>query len=65
MNQVRKKVFVAGHSGMVGSAAIVCESSKHHNVLLLLVSRSELDLTDSATVDTYMQFHNPDHTVKC
>ena len=54
-----KRVFVAGHRGMVGSA-IVRRLSKHPDVNLLLSARSELDLTDSAAVHAFMQLHKPD-----
>jgi GDP-L-fucose synthase len=53
------RVFVAGHRGMVGSA-IVRQLSKDPDVVLLLASRSELDLLDGAAVQAYMQFHRPD-----
>lgn len=43
-----KTVFVAGHSGMVGSALVRRLASE--NVELLTVSRSELDLRDQAAV---------------
>ena len=44
---------------MVGSA-IVRQLSKQLDVTLLLTSRSELDLTDGAAVQAYMQQHRPD-----
>jgi len=44
---------------MVGSA-LVRQFSKDSNVLLLLASRSELDLMDSAAVHAYMQLNKPD-----
>ena len=44
---------------MVGSA-LVRQLSKDSNVLLLLASRSELDLMDSAAVHAYMQLNKPD-----
>jgi GDP-L-fucose synthase len=53
------KVFVAGHRGMVGSA-IVRQLCKQLDVSLLLAPRSELDLTDGAAVQAYMQLHKPD-----
>ena len=53
------RVFVAGHLGMVGSA-IVRQLSKQLDIALLLASRSELDLTDGASVRAYMQLHKPD-----
>jgi GDP-L-fucose synthase len=53
------RVFIAGHRGMVGSA-IVRQLSKQLDIALLLASRSELDLTDGASVRAYMQLHKPD-----
>ena len=53
------RIFVAGHMGMVGSA-IVRQLSKKSDITLLLVPRSELDLTDGEAVRTYMQLHKPD-----
>jgi GDP-L-fucose synthase len=53
------RIFVAGHLGMVGSA-IVRQLSKQLDVTLLLSPRSELDLTDGAAVQEYMQLHKPD-----
>jgi len=53
------RIFVAGHRGMVGSA-IVRQLSYKLDVTLLLASRSELDLTDGAAVQAYMQLHKPD-----
>ena len=53
------RIFVAGHRGMAGSA-LLRQLSKESNVMLLLASRSELDLTDGAAVQEYMQRHRPD-----
>ena len=54
-----ERIFVAGHAGMVGSA-IVRNLSKKANIILLLASRSELDLTDAVAVETYLNDHKPD-----
>jgi len=54
-----KLIFVAGHRGMVGSA-IVRELIKNNEVKLLLASRSDLDLTDRLSVDSYMRKNKPD-----
>ena len=53
------RIFVAGHMGMVGSA-IVRQLSKDSDVRLLLASRAQLDLRDSAAVQTFMQLNKPD-----
>jgi len=53
------RVFLAGHRGMVGSA-IKRQLSSSPDVELLLALRSELDLTDGAAVQAYMQHHKPD-----
>jgi GDP-L-fucose synthase len=53
------RIFIAGYTGMVGSA-LVRQLSKNTGVTLLLASRSELDLTDSAAVQAFMQIHKPD-----
>ena len=53
------RIFVAGYKGMVGSA-IVRQLSKESDVVLLLPSRSELDLADSVAVSNYMKFNKPD-----
>lgn len=53
------RIFVAGHKGMVGSA-IVRQLSKKSDINLLLASKSELDLRDSAAVEKFMQHNKPD-----
>lgn len=47
-----KRVFVAGHRGMVG-AAIVRQLSSSTGVELVLRGRSELDLTDQSAVNAF------------
>ena len=53
------RIFVAGHMGMVGSS-IVRKLSKDSGVTLLLASRDQVDLRDSAAVRTFMQKNKPD-----
>ena len=53
------RIFLAGHQGMVGSA-ILRQLSKQADITLLLAPRSELDLTDRAAVQAYMQLYKPD-----
>lgn len=47
-----KRVFIAGHKGMVGSA-IVRQLENQSNIELVLRDRSELDLTDQAAVSSF------------
>ena len=56
------KIFVAGHRGMVGSA-IVRALKRSGNVRLILRSRAELDLCDSAAVADFMQTECPDSVI--
>ncbi|TKF88859.1 GDP-L-fucose synthase [Vibrio breoganii] len=60
MNQVSKKrVFVAGHRGMVGSA-IVRQLDLRDDVELITRTSSELDLTNQAAVDAFFANENID-----
>lgn len=57
-----KKIFVAGHAGMVGSA--VCRDLQSQADLdLLTMSRKELDLCDQASVFEFMQSSKPDEVI--
>jgi GDP-L-fucose synthase len=56
---VKKKVFVAGHNGMVGSA-IVWQLSLDTSIELVLASRSELDLLDESAVARFFDAQQPD-----
>ena len=48
----KKRVFVAGHRGMVGSA--ICRQLKQHDDVELVVrTRSELDLTSQEAVAAF------------
>ncbi|MGY5580777.1 GDP-L-fucose synthase [Vibrio cincinnatiensis] len=49
---VKKRIFVAGHNGMVGSA-IVRQLSDRDDVEIITRSRSELDLLDQAAVNEF------------
>ncbi|MEY0234614.1 GDP-L-fucose synthase [Providencia manganoxydans] len=49
---IMKKVFVAGHNGMVGSA-IVRQLQYRNDIELITQSRSELNLTNQADVDLF------------
>jgi GDP-L-fucose synthase len=53
-----KKIYVAGHRGMVGSALVRRLESENCNVLT--ASRSEVDLTRQEAVEAWMVEHKPD-----
>lgn len=54
-----KKVYVAGHRGMVGSALVrLLEKQKH--VELITASRAELDLTNQEAVNDFFRCHKID-----
>jgi GDP-L-fucose synthase len=54
-----RKVFVAGHRGMVG-AAIVRALQRLEGVTIVTRSRAELDLTDQHNVDAFFKAERPD-----
>ena len=53
------KIYVAGHSGLVGSAIVRNLQSKKFNNLLT-ISHSELDLTNQSMVSDFFQKEKPD-----
>ncbi|MFA0512871.1 GDP-L-fucose synthase [Vibrio breoganii] len=55
----KKRAFVAGHRGMVGSA-IVRQLEVRDDVELIVRTSSELDLTDQATVNAFFAEQNID-----
>ena len=57
-----KKIFVAGHNGMVGSA-ICRQLQKHSDVDLITQSRQELDLCDQSAVFEFMKSVKPDEVI--
>lgn len=56
-----KRVFVAGHRGMVGSA--VCRRLAREDAEILTATRAELDLRDAGTVAAWMADRRPDVVV--
>lgn len=54
-----KRVYVAGHRGMVGSAIV--RRLERENCEIITAARSELDLTDQAAVSAWMADRRPDH----
>ncbi len=53
-----RRVFVAGHRGMVGSALV--RRLAQEDCELLTVSRAQVDLRDQAMVDRWFDAHRPD-----
>jgi GDP-L-fucose synthase len=53
-----KKVWVAGHRGMVGSAIV--RRLEHEDCTIVKADRRELDLTRQTAVETWMTHHKPD-----
>jgi len=53
-----KKIFVAGHSGLLGSS--ICRALKDEDVEILTISHSELDLTRQSNVEEWMKINRPD-----
>jgi GDP-L-fucose synthase len=56
------KLYIAGHSGMVG-AALVRRFEREPGIELVLRSRRELDLTDAAAVEAFYAAERPDAAI--
>ncbi len=59
---VSGSIYIAGHTGLVGSA-FARRLSGRDNVTLLTVTRQELDLTDSRAVSAWLRRARPDIVV--
>lgn len=57
-----RKIYIAGHAGMVGSA-LTRRLAGRGNVELLTRSHAELDLTDQAAVRAFLQAERPDAVI--
>ena len=57
-----KKVFVAGHNGMVGSA--ICRQLKQQSGIEIVTrTRKELDLCDQSAIQQFMKAEKPDEVI--
>ena len=54
----KKRIYVAGHRGMVGSALV--RRLKQEDCEILTASRAELNLLDPGAVCAWMASHKPD-----
>ena len=59
MNEFHKRIYVAGHGGMVGSAIVRCLQSRGY-VNILTRSHAELELTDQAQVRAFFAKERPE-----
>ncbi len=53
-----KKIFVAGHQGMLGSS--ICRNLEKKNVEVLAISHDKLDLTRQSDVENWVKVNRPD-----
>ncbi len=54
------KIYIAGHTGMVGSALVRClERNDYHNIIYR--THSELDLTDQASTEDFFRAEKPEY----
>lgn len=58
------KIYVAGHTGLVGSA-IMRRLSEAGHTNLITATHDELDLTDSVATRAFYERHKPDHVFVC
>jgi len=57
-----KKIFVAGHNGMVGSA-ICRQLQNNENIKLITCNRSKLDLLNQKAVNHFIKKERPDEVI--
>ncbi|MDA9804412.1 GDP-L-fucose synthase [Gammaproteobacteria bacterium] len=60
--ELKDKIFIAGHRGMVGSA-IVRQLQSRGFTNLLMVPHNELDLTNQSDVETLFKKENPKYVI--
>jgi len=62
MMDVNDKIYIAGHSGLVGSSIVRQLKARGFNNLCMRTSK-ELDLTNQAQVDIFFQQEKPDYVI--
>ncbi|WP_237173390.1 GDP-L-fucose synthase family protein [Paracandidimonas lactea] len=60
-----KKVFIAGHRGLVGTATVDALSKAPRNYELVTASHAQLDLEDRARTRNFILESKPDYIVMC
>ena len=58
-----KRIFLAGHNGMVGKSFLRNLPSLYPNSQILTADKSDLDLRDKRSVDKYFKVHQPELVV--
>ncbi|MDZ4224570.1 MAG: NAD-dependent epimerase/dehydratase family protein, partial [bacterium] len=59
---MKKKIYIAGHTGLVGSS-LVRYFSKQSSVEMLTAGREELDLLSQEAVERFLTRHKPDAVI--
>jgi GDP-L-fucose synthase len=62
MYEKKKKIFIAGHNGMVGSAILRKYRSEGYDNLIL-ANRHDLDLRKQNDVKSFFQIHKPEQVI--
>jgi GDP-L-fucose synthase len=58
---VNKKLFIAGHNGMLGGA--IFRSVANKKIKILLANRKQLDLEDFNSVEKWFKKNKPDYVI--
>ena len=58
---LKKKLFIAGHNGMLGSA--ILKFVKNKNLKILIAKRKNLDLEDFNSVEKWFKKNKPDYVI--
>jgi GDP-L-fucose synthase len=59
MDNINRKIFVAGHKGLAGSAILRCLKARGYERIIIR-DRSELDLSDQASVNLFFSNERPE-----